>query len=467
MAEETTQLAEIEYLLKKLEASNLPPDLREVADVMIKRIRRMARQGQESAEYEPIAKFIDWCMQIPWGKYTKDNLDLDNARKVMDSKHYGGENVKQTIIEYLAVLKKKSTISEAKHQAPVLCFVGVQGTGKTTIAKAIAEALGRPFYRISLGALSSSSELRGKPKGNPDAEPGQIIKALAKTQSLSPVILLDEFDKVSGSQASLQDFMAILLEVLDPQQNTTFRDLYIDYPVDLSRVFFICTANTLKTVTRALLDRLEIVEFKDYTYEEKTIIAQRYLFPKVLEYAGLTAEEFQISDAAWPILVRKLGIDPGVRRLERNLQKLARRVTKQIVTGQSPQVTITPENLESFISEEVVGIEALHEKEFKGLEDKERKEEDMKAPPQAVKTPEVPEAENVKEAPMVQEASSQATPEPQQAIDTTPAQQSQNQPQVENNPTLASISPEHSSPQISPTPQPAPEPIPNPTPNQS
>ncbi|MBN2015518.1 AAA family ATPase [Candidatus Dojkabacteria bacterium] len=377
MADETKQIAEIEYLSKKIEASQVPPELAETIDIMVQRIRRMARQGQESGEYEPIAKFIDWCLRMPWGKVTQDNLDLENAKKIMDSHHYGGEHVKQTILEYLAILKKKSVQVGAQYQAPVLCFIGPQGTGKTTMAKAIAESLGRPFYRISLGALSASSELRGKPKGNPDAEPGQIVKALVNCKALSPVILLDEIDKVSGSESALQDFMAILLEVLDPQQNTSFRDLYIDYPVDLSRVFFICTANTLKTLTRALLDRLEIVEFRDYSPEEKVVIAGRYLWPKVLEYAGLTPQEIQIADEAWPIIIEKLGKDPGVRRLERNLQKLARKATKLIVTGQAQSVIINSQNVESYLQEEVA-LSELQEKEYRGVENEQEMRKQVK-----------------------------------------------------------------------------------------
>ncbi len=369
MEDQTTQIAEIQYLIKKIEKATIPEKLKEILDVMVKRIRRMARQGKDSSEYEPIAKYIDWCLRIPWNKHNQDNLDLNNAKKTMDTHHYGGEDVKQNILEYLAVLKKKSTIQNALHQAPVMCFVGVQGTGKTTMAKAIAEALGRPFYRISLGALSSSSELRGKPKGTPDSEPGQIIKALAKSGSLSPVLLLDEIDKVSGSQSKLQDFMAILLEILDPQQNTTFRDLYIDFPIDLSRVFFICTANTLKTITRALLDRLEIVEFKDYNVEEKAVILQRYLFPKILQYAGLSNQEFQIADDVWTTLADKFGDDPGVRRLERNMQRLARKVTKQIVTGQAQAVMLTKDNITNYITDDLTTLKNLKEKEFKGHED--------------------------------------------------------------------------------------------------
>ena len=350
MADKTTQLAEIEYLLKKLEnADSLPQKLREEIDIMVKRTRRMARQGNMSEEYELVAKYIDWCMRTPWDKYTKDNLDLSNVRSRLDEGHYGLNDVKEAITEYIAVLRKKDMMGEKDYRAPILAFVGPQGTGKTTMAKAIAKSLGRPFVRVSLGAVSTSSEIRGMPKGTIEAEPGQIIKALAKAEVLTPVILLDELDKVSGESGKLKDLMAILLEVLDPQQNTAFRDHYIDYSIDLSKVFFICTANSLKPITKALLDRLEVVEFRDYTKDEKVAIGRDYLLKNVLKYAGLMPQELTFSDDVWPVIVESCKDREGVRTLERTLERLARKVTKQIVTGQTEKVHITRENVESYI----------------------------------------------------------------------------------------------------------------------
>lgn len=362
--EQTSQLAEVLYLLNKLEQATLPKGLREQIELKLKRLRRMARQGQSAGEYEAIAKYIDWCMSVPWGRYVQDNLDLPKAKQIIDSMHYGSEDVKEVVIEYLAVLNRKNATNDVDYTAPVLAFVGVQGAGKTSLAKAIAAALGRPFYRISLGGLGSSSELRGSPSTDLMGTPGQIVRSIVKSGCMNPVILLDEFDKVSGSEGSRQDFMAIMLEVLDPQQNKNFRDLYIDYPVDLSKILFIATANRFKTISRELLDRIEFIEFPDYTPEEKVIIAQRYLFPSVLQYAGLKPEELQITPSAWPKLVSAFSTDQGVRRLEQNLKKLARTVIKSIVLGKAESIVIDDSNVEQYAKLVLPSVEEVRNKDF-------------------------------------------------------------------------------------------------------
>jgi len=358
-SEQTTQLAEVIFLLKKLEGATIPAGLREKIDIMLKRLRRMARQGQSAGEYEAIAKYIDWCLSIPWGKFVEDNLNLQNAKAVMDSRHYSHEEVKELVLEYLAILNRKTQLGESEYSAPVMAFVGVQGAGKTSLAMAIAEALGRPFFRISLGAVGRSSELRGSPHAHYSGQPGQVLRCLVGSRCMNPVILLDEFDKVSGAEAIRKDFMAIMLEILDPQQNKTFRDWYIDYPIDLSKVLFIATANRFTTVSRELLDRMEVIEFTDYPMDVKQKIAQDYLFPQSLRYAGLQETELQISEDAWPDLVNAFGRDQGVRRLERNLQRMARKVIKRIVTGEATSVVVTKENAEEFIREALPSIEAI------------------------------------------------------------------------------------------------------------
>jgi ATP-dependent Lon protease len=277
----------------------------------------------------------------------------------MDSMHYAHEKTKEVILEYLAILNRKNQLQDQDYISPVLAFVGVQGAGKTSLAKAIATSLGRPFYRISMGALGSGKELRGSPPESESGEPGQIIQSLANCGSMNPVILLDEFDKLSGSSEVRSDFMAILLEILDPQQNTNFRDHYIDYPVDLSKILFIATANKLSTVSRELLDRLEVIKFEDYNKQEKIVIAQKYLYPQVLEYAGLQQQEFQITSNAWPIIIDIFGQDPGVRRLERNLQRISRKAIKQIILGQTQTVTITPEVAQQYADEALPSIENI------------------------------------------------------------------------------------------------------------
>lgn len=362
--EQTTQLAEVIYLSSKLENAILPKSLRDKIDLKLKRLRRMARQGQSAGEYEPVAKYIDWCLSIPWGRYVKDNYDLNFAKAVMDSMHYGSEDVKDVVLEYLAVMKRKSELGDNDYTSPVLAFVGVQGSGKTSLARAIATALGRPFYRISLGAVGTSKELRGSPSDDLSGYPGQIVKAIVHSKCLNPVILLDEFDKVSGNESARVDFMAIMLEILDPEQNHNFRDWYIDYPVDLSKILFIATANRFKTISRELLDRLEFIEFPDYSFQDKAIIAKNYLFPKVLDYAGLRSEELVIDDDVWYEIAKEFGKDNGVRRLEQNMQKLARRTVKGISMGLHNNVHITKENVLEHTSKTLPSVEEVRYKDF-------------------------------------------------------------------------------------------------------
>jgi ATP-dependent Lon protease len=364
MAEQTTQLSEVLYLAAKLENVEIPEPLKEKILLKIKRLRRMARQGQSAGEYESVAKYIDWCLSIPWGKYIKDNIDLISAKKIMDSIHYGSEDVKSVVLEYLAMLSRRHELQDSRYSSPVLAFVGVQGSGKTSLARAIATALGRPFYRVSLGALGHSSELRGSPSENIGAEPGSIIRSIVRAQCMNPVILLDEFDKVSGDRSSRKDFMAIMLELLDPEQNTTFRDWYIDYPTDLSKVLFIATANRFTTISRELLDRLEFIEFNDYTREEKEVIAKHYLFPKILKYAGLTNEELIINDNAWKHLVKAYGKEQGVRRLERNLQKLARGVLKRIILKEIVSEEVNEKNFKKYIHQALPNIEKIRQIDY-------------------------------------------------------------------------------------------------------
>ncbi len=358
--ETTTQLAEVIQLVRKVDAAtNLPEQLREKLDTILKRLRRMARQGLNSNDYESVAKYLDWVLAFPWGQYTEENLDLIKAREIMDKHHYGSVRVKEVVMEYLAILNRKLSSDNVEITSPVLAFVGVQGAGKTSLSKAIAKALNRPFIRISLGAIGDSSQLRGRSYTHEGADPGRIIKAISEAGCLNPVILLDEFDKVSGREDLRTDFMAIMLEILDPGQNKTFKDLYLDYPVDLSRVLFIATANSFTTISRELLDRLDIIRFEDYNMEEKAIIAKHFLFPGVLEYAGLQPNELQITDEAWAILTQSFGVDAGVRRYERNLQKLARKVAKKIVMGEVNQVIVDQNNAPQFAEDTLPSIKEI------------------------------------------------------------------------------------------------------------
>ncbi|HQG57665.1 MAG TPA: AAA family ATPase [Candidatus Dojkabacteria bacterium] len=367
--------AEIEALSQMIQNSPMPAELADRCVKYVDRLKRMNRRGTYTGEFETVEKYIGWVTSLPWKKISDDNLDINNAKKLMDDTHYGMNTVKNLILDYLAVMQLKARRSKLEQSsgnnpeqnneemiknnmailrgssanAPVMLFVGLQGVGKTSIAKSIANAMGREFIRISVGAMGDVRMLRGSFRGNPDAEPGQIIKALIKCKTMNPIILLDEIDKASGNTALLSDIMASLLEILDPEQNATFVDHYIDYPIDLSKVFFICTANNLGTLSAALLDRMEVIRFSSYTDEEKRVIAEKYAFPKVLRNTGLPADAIQIREDVWSLLIRPVGFDAGIRQLERNLATLARSAARKILEGTPTPIIITPENVKQFV----------------------------------------------------------------------------------------------------------------------
>ncbi len=360
-------LPEIDTLISRINGSTTPDELKKRLLRMVGRLKLAAKIGNYASEFESIKKYVDWITSIPWSKYTQDELDLAKIREVMDEHHYGLDEVKESILEYMAVMKLKKQkkdgvtngienmqkLSGNSSQAPILCFVGIQGVGKTSMAKSISIALKRKFIRISLGAMSSATMLRGKSRSETDAEPGQIVKALVNLQTMNPLILLDEIDKVSGAEGLREDIMAALLEILDPEQNKAFVDHYIDYPIDLSKIIFIATANNLGGMSTALLDRLEIIRFSSYSSDEKKIIAKKYLLPKVLKATGLTSEQLNFRDDVWDLIVSPLGFDAGVRQLERNLTKIARKVARQIVDGLVMKVEITPENFREYIPQDI------------------------------------------------------------------------------------------------------------------
>ncbi len=343
--EELTSLAS-----KVNQTTGLPEDLKDRLNQMVERLNRMAKLGHYASEFDTLSKYIEVVAAIPWDKRTVVELDLDKAKTVLDSNHYGMEDVKEIVLEYLAtmqLIKKRGQDAIAK--SPILLLVGLQGVGKTTLAASIAQALGRKFIRIAIGALGSTLELRGKSKSLSDAEPGQIIKALIRTQVRNPVILLDEIEKASGQEGLRSDIMAVLLEILDPQQNPNFRDHYLDYPFDLSEVLFVCSANNTGTISAALMDRMQVIKMPSYTDDEKIVIARDYLLPKVLENAALKPEELRIQEDLWPSIVRPLGFDTGIRSLGRTLETMARKVAREIVSGKTTGVTITQENLKYYL----------------------------------------------------------------------------------------------------------------------
>ena len=342
---------ELETLSNKIKKTpGLPEGLKERVDQMLDRLNRMAKLGHYAAEFDTLARYIEVVTVIPWEKRTTDKLSLEETKKILDKNHFGMEDVKERILEYMStmiLIKKRGGNAIAK--SPVLLFVGLQGIGKTTLAISIAEALDREFIRISMGALGSSLELRGQSKVYPEAEPGQIIKALIKTKVRNPVILLDEIEKASGEKGLRSDIMAILLEILDPNQNPSFRDHYIDYPVDLSETLFICSANNTGTISTALMDRMEIIKMPSYTDAEKIVIGRDYLLPKVIERSGLTPQELKIDPNLWAGIVRPFGFDSGIRSLNRTLEAICRKVAKEIVDGKSTQVYINADNLKYYL----------------------------------------------------------------------------------------------------------------------
>lgn len=325
----------------------LPPDLAEKAKEEIERLKMAVDSGWFWQGVQQLWRWVDWITALPWQTKSKDILDLKFAREVLDKSHYGLENIKERILEYLSVLILQEQRSEKKIKAPVLCFIGLVGTGKTTIAKAIAEALGRKLIRIPFGGLGDTMYLRGQSRLHSEAEPGQLIKGLVKAGSKNPVILLDEIDRVADE--ALNAVMGVLVELLDPEQNDRFSDYFIDYPFNLSEAIFIATGNNTRRVATAVLDRLEVIQMPSYNDEEKIAIGKKYLFPKAVEEAGLKPEELEINENCWQQIVRPLGFDAGVRTLGRTIDGICRKAAKEIVEGKTQKLIITLENIKEYL----------------------------------------------------------------------------------------------------------------------
>lgn len=344
-------MVEITLLKDKLNKSKAPQDLKDKANAMTERLERMIQVGVYSREYDIISNYINWVTSYPWEEMAEESIDMDNVRQILQKNHYGLDIVKERILQYLAVrqLLTKKKDFEAIDKSPVICMVGLQGIGKTTMAKSIAEALGRPFYRVSMGAIGSVLEIRGRDKAVDGAEPGQIIKAIIRSEVKNPVILLDELDKASGQSGLLADVMATMLEILDPEQNTTYRDHYFDYPINLSKVMFIVSANKIGTFSAALLDRLEVIRMPSYTDEEKQLIARDYLLPRVRKSTGLEEDQLEFSAEVWPLILRPLGFDSGIRSLQRMLESIARASALEITEGKMQKVFINADNLQSYL----------------------------------------------------------------------------------------------------------------------
>ncbi len=338
-------LSEIEKIRTKLQSAHLPDELMEKASQQIERVILSLKYGGNLSQLDITSKYIDWITSLPWEAKTEDNLDLQSVKKILDKNHFGLEKIKQRIYEYLSVLALQK--QGGVYHAPSLFFTGLVGTGKTTFAMSVAEALGRKFVRIPFGGLSSPLDLRGQSKTAPEAEPGLIIRGLRKAGVRNPVILLDELDRISPeARASI---MGVLLELLDPEQNANFVDYFIDYPFDLSQALFIATANNTNDISTAVLDRLELIQMPSYTDSEKVAIAKDYVLPQYLKTAGLTPENLKFDDAVWAKIARPLGFDAGMRSLERTIEAIVRKAAYKIVSGQGKSFVVNESNLREFI----------------------------------------------------------------------------------------------------------------------
>jgi ATP-dependent Lon protease len=359
MPQEKELLEEVAQLKRKVEGVSLPPELKEKVLLMIKRLGRMIKYGEYSSEYERTSFYIDWIVSLPWVKRSQDILELDRSEKILNKNHYGLKSVKDRILEYLAVLalrreKGGEEIGEETGilrfmRAPILCFVGLVGTGKTTLAYSIAEAMGRKFARVPFGGMGSGLDLRGQSRVHPDAEVGLIMKAMKRCGTKNPVILLDEIDRVAEGARS--DIMGVLVELLDPEQNMAFRDHFVDYSFDLSEVLFIATCNNTTNISTAVLDRLEPIQMPSYTDEEKIKIGRDYVLPQTMKECGLEKENLKIDDQVWPKIVRPLGYDAGIRTLGRTINGVCRKVARMIIEskGKKKGFHITTENIKEFL----------------------------------------------------------------------------------------------------------------------
>ncbi|RLD39858.1 MAG: endopeptidase La [Bacteroidetes bacterium] len=316
---------------------------KEVKENFENELRRLQRMHPSAAEHSIQLNYLELVVELPWGEFTKDNLDLNHAKKVLENDHYGLEKIKERIIEYLAVLKLKNDM-----KSPILCFVGPPGVGKTSLGKSIANALGRKYVRMSLGGVRDESELRGHRKTYIGAMPGRIIQNLKKVKASNPVFMLDEVDKVSGNTYS-GDPQAALLEILDPEQNSTFYDNYLEMEYDLSSIMFIATANTLSTIHPALRDRMEIIDLSGYLVEEKVEIAKRHLLPKQLKEHGVKKSQVRFSKQILESIVEDHTREAGVRTLEKQIAKVIRNRAKFIATEEEYNEKISKEDLQKIL----------------------------------------------------------------------------------------------------------------------
>jgi ATP-dependent Lon protease len=342
LGDKNSDQADTDLLREQVEKANLPEEVRKETE---RELSRLEKLPSASPEHHVVRSYIELILELPWNAATDDQLDISHARQILDEDHYALKEVKERILEHLGVLKMNPTA-----KSPILCFVGPPGVGKTSLGQSIARALGRKFERVSLGGLHDEAELRGHRRTYIGAMPGRMIQAFRRAKANNPVLMLDEIDKLGRDYRG--DPAAALLEILDPAQNKTFRDNYLDLPFDLSRTLFVTTANTLDTIPRPLLDRMEILHLRGYSEEEKIEIAVRYLIPRQLAEAGLTAEQLVLANGTLQRVITGYTREAGLRRLERAIGKLTRKVALRFAEGNTQAVVIGPDDLEDLLGPE-------------------------------------------------------------------------------------------------------------------
>ena len=342
LGEDEDEALEMEELRQQILEAGMPDEVKKVAE---RELSRMEKMMQAAAEYTVSRTYVDWLVELPWSKASEDHIDVDEAQRILDEDHFGIEKPKDRILEYLAVRRLKNDM-----RGPILCLSGPPGTGKTSLGQSVARALGREFVRISLGGVRDESEVRGHRRTYVGALPGRIIQGLRRAKTNNPVFMLDEIDKLGADFRG--DPSAALLEVLDPEQNHSFEDHYLDVPFDLSKVLFIATANSLHTIPPALLDRMEVLELSGYTEVEKVKIARRYLVPRQLKEHGLSGRKLEIDDDALRAVVRHYTREAGLRNLEREVGTLCRKVARRFAQGRCRKVWIRSGDLSEYLGPE-------------------------------------------------------------------------------------------------------------------
>jgi len=339
LGEQDESQRDTDELKQKIEAAGMPEDVKKEA---LKELARLSRMSPMAADYSLTRNYVEWLAVLPWAKSSGAKIDIGKAKEILDEDHYELKKVKDRVLDYLSVLELKPDM-----KGPILCFVGPPGVGKTSLGRSIARALGRKFQRVSLGGMHDEAEIRGHRRTYIGALPGQIIQSIRRAETNDPVIMLDEVDKLGRDFRG--DPASALLETLDPEQNNTFRDNYLDVPFDLSKALFICTANMLDTVPPPLLDRMELIFLQGYTEEEKVQIANRYLIPRQIKENGITTEQIEIPEDAVRYIVRHYTREAGVRKLEQNIGTVCRKQARRVVEGHAEKLVVTREVIKEFL----------------------------------------------------------------------------------------------------------------------